>query len=371
MSRDRTGCGYVTNAVLLIAAGCTSVDAHLQDHAQAAGSPAVAVATLQPSTFDATQAAGAPADPVASSPPSAAFRAFAAGAAGPSVRPPVPGRSARTVLHQELNEAENLFFTEDGRLFVSGGEDIYEIKRAPDGTFTKTDHFDEDCLVEGIVRSGQYLYGVCTLNNDDSQPSFLIAGELSAQPVFRTIAPLDAGSIPNGMTVDAEGRIYITETLTHQIVRVTLASPLEVKRTEVWAGDILFVNGIKYLDHAMYVTMLDATLVSRFLRIPMLPDGSAGRPERLYARLLTVLDDIIVFDGGFIITDFLKGTLIFWDARRGAYAETPAQTFYGPTSLVQGQPPMFTERQLIVAEKGMYLVRDECDGDLLSAYQLP
>lgn len=282
----------------------------------------------------------------------------------------LPGRSARTVLHEEVNEAENLFFTEDGRLFVSGGEDIYEFQRTAAGTFTKTTHFDEDCLVEGIVQHGQYLYGACTIQ-DGSLRAFLIAGELTADPVFRTIAPLETASAPNGLAFDPEGRLYITCSLTHRIVRITLASPLEVERTESWAEGLSLVNGIKYVDHAMYVTTLELTLVSRFLRIPLLADGRAGWPEQLYARGLSVLDDIMAFEDGFIVTDFLNGTLILWDERQRAFAETPAGTFFGPTSLARGRAPMFDPSQLIVAEKGTFLVRDERDGDLLSVYQLP
>jgi hypothetical protein len=283
---------------------------------------------------------------------------------------PLPGTSARTVLDDELNEGENLFFTDDGRLFISGAEDIFEIKRAADGKFTKTDHFDEDCIVEGIVRHKNYLYGVCWRLNDLSGRAFLIAGELTERPVFRTIAELDKGTIPNGMTVDPEGRIYVTYSGTDQIARLTLAEPMRLQTAEIWTGSP-GANGIKYLDGFMYVTLLNKALVSEFVRIRILPDGRADKPERLYQRALTVLDDIIPFDDGFIITDFLKGTLIFWDESRGVYAETPKQTFFGPTSLVQGRPPMFTERELIVAEKGTFLVRNEKRGDLLSKYLLP
>lgn len=290
---------------------------------------------------------------------------------GPTLQGPLPGQAARTVLNEELNEAENLFFTADGRLFVSGGEDIYEITRAADGTYQKTDYFDEDCLVEGIVDSGNYLYGVCTLNNDDSQRSFLIAGELTAHSKFHSIAPLTPGSIPNGMAIDKAGRILITLSVTNQIVRVTMAAPLTVENVEVWAENLSFVNGIKVVDDAVYTTTLELTLVSHFVRIPVLPDGSAGKPEILYQRALTVLDDIFPWDDGFIVTDFVNGTLLFWDDDRGVYAETPAGTFFGPTSLAQGAPPMFDPSQLIIAEKGLYLVRDETAGDLLSMYQLP
>jgi hypothetical protein len=317
---------------------------------------------------DAPDTASEAADPAE---PTDALRLAAA--AGPSQPPPLPGRSARRVLHQEINEAENLFFTEDGRLFISSTEDIYEIKRAADGSFTKTDHFDGDCTVEGIVRSQSYLYGVCwSLKLDLSIQSFLIGGELGAKPVFRILGELEKDVVANGMTVDPEGRVYITYTTgTGEIVRLTFSEPLKLARKEVWARDLPNVNGIKYRNGAMYVTLLSAGLSGQLARVPVLADGSAGKSELLYDRWLTVLDDILPFQDGFIVTDFLKGTLIFWDQTRGVYAETPSGTFYGPTSLARGAPPLFNERQLLVAEKGTFLIRDERRGDLLSVYQLP
>jgi hypothetical protein len=294
--------------------------------------------------------------------------------AAESSRPtPLPGRSARRVLHEEINEAENLFFTEDGRLFISSTEDIYEIKRAANGSFTKTDHFDGDCTVEGIVQSQGYLYGVCwTLKLDLSIQSFLIGGELSADPTFRILGELEKDVVANGMTVDPEGRVYTTYTTgSGQIVRLSFSEPLKLARKEVWARDLPNVNGIKYRSGAMYVTLLSDALSGQLARVPLLADGSAGNVELLYERWLTVLDDILPFQDGFIVADFLKGTLIFWDQTRGVYAETPSGTFYGPTSLAQGVAPMFNERQLLVAEKGTFLIRDERRGDLLSLYQLP
>lgn len=281
----------------------------------------------------------------------------------------LPGQAARRVVDEQLNEAENLFFTEDGRLFVSGAEDIFEIHQRPDGTFTKSDHFAENCIVEGIVERQGYLYGGCWRLGDPR--TFLIAGELTADPVFKIIAPLESGGIPNGMTVDPEGRIYIADSLKNQIVRLTLGSPLKVARSEIWAANLPSVNGLKYVDGAIYATGLEITLQARFGRIPVLADGRAGAFESLLSRGVTVLDDIEPFEGGFIVTDFLKGTLLFWDAQRGLYAETPARTFYGPTSVALARGPMFGARQLIVAEKGNFLLRNESKGDLLSVYRLP
>ena len=127
---------------------------------------------------------------------------------------------------------------------------------------------------------------------------------------------------------------------------------------------------MKYVDGAIYTTRIDGSLVSHLDRIPLLSDGSAGKPQQLYSRALTVLDDIEPFAGGFVLTDFLAGTLIFWDEQRGVYGETPRSTFYGPSALAVGQPPMFTEQQLVVTEKGNFLILDERRGDLLSVYRL-
>lgn len=283
-------------------------------------------------------------------------------------------RGARSVVHEEVNEAENLFFTQDGRLFVSGAEEILEIKRKSDGTFTKTDLFDGQCTVEGVVHHQRHLYGVCwAFQFDLSVRAYLIAGEITETPAFRIIAELEKNVVPNGMTFDPQGRLYVTYTAAAgQIVRFTFGTPLTVARKEVWAASGLpNVNGIKYLDGAMYVTLLNEVLMSQFARIPILPDGSPGKPEILYERWFTVLDDFIPFDGNFILTDFLKGTLVFWNAERGVYAETTSGTFYSPTALARGVAPMFNERQLLVTEKGTLFIRDEKNGDLLSVYKLP
>lgn len=281
-----------------------------------------------------------------------------------------PGKAARTIVDQEANEAENLFFTDEGRLFVSANHDIYEYKRKADGTFTRTDHFhDDECVVEGIVESRGYLYGVCWKLKGLTLQSFFIAGELTADPTFRIVADLKREGIPNGMTVDPEGRIYAADSIKNEIIRWTLASPLELGREELWLSH-QGVNGLKYVDGAIYTSRIDGSLVSHLDRIPMLSNGGAGKPQRLYSRALTVLDDIEPFEGGFVLTDFLAGTLIFWDEQRGVYGETPRGTFYGPSALAVGQAPMFTNKQLVVMEKGNFLILDERRGDLVSMYQL-
>jgi hypothetical protein len=367
---DRLSC-TISSLALLAATSCTSIPA--DDDLAEQGAPKTDAPATRAALYARVASARAehaqevagptvPAEPLALAEP-----------LGPGLRGRAPGRSARKVVHEDVNEAENLFFTEDGRLFVSATEDIYEIKRAEDGTFTKTDHFDGDCVVEGIVRRENYLYGVCWVMDPDlSIHSWLIAGELTEDPSFEIIGVLDDAVVPNGMTVDPEGRVYITySAIEGQIVRLTFDEPLKVAKKEIWAEGLPNVNGIKYLNGSMYVTQLDLSLTASFLQVPIRPDGSAGKPQKLFSRWFTVLDDVLPFDDGFIVTDFLAGTLVFWNPSRGVYAETPSKTFFSPSSVLRGQPPMFNDTQLLITEKGNFGTRDEKDGDLLSVYQLP
>ena len=71
------------------------------------------------------------------------------------------GSESETIVDGVL-ESESLFFTADGRLFVSGGNGVYEIIQNGVGDYIKLDMFHENCLVEGIIQRYDYLYAVCS-----------------------------------------------------------------------------------------------------------------------------------------------------------------------------------------------------------------
>lgn len=280
--------------------------------------------------------------------------------------------ATRRTLVPDIPEAENLFFTPDGRLFVSGGENVFEIKRAVDGAWSKSDLFDENCLVEGITHSNGYLYGVCSMTDLDTfGDAYLLAGELTAEPHMKIIGRLDDLGIPNGMNTDSQGNLYTTYSGNGTIAKLVLSAPLELDRVEVWSKeDLPFANGLRFIDGYAYFTTLDDWLTGHFGRIPVLPDGSAGKAEHLFERDLTVLDDLGTFGDDLVIAGFSAGNLLFY--RDGKIvAETAESVFESPTSVAQGRPPMFREDQLLVTEKGLFGVRGETDGDRLSVFELP
>ncbi|MFP5304559.1 MAG: hypothetical protein ACLGI7_01890, partial [Gammaproteobacteria bacterium] len=57
-------------------------------------------------------------------------------------------------------DAENLLFTPDGRLFVSGGTNVFEIVAAGDGYTAYAIH-DGACNFTGLALRGDVLYANC------------------------------------------------------------------------------------------------------------------------------------------------------------------------------------------------------------------
>jgi len=125
----------------------------------------------------------------------------------------------------QIPDAENQFFTDDGRLFVSGGENVFEIVRRADGSYDKLDTFHEACIVEGITHVGNYMYAVCTVAALPAYgDAYLLAGEITAtRPTesdidashvhpyitLQRIGTLQKFSIPNGLEADADGNLYL------------------------------------------------------------------------------------------------------------------------------------------------------------------
>jgi hypothetical protein len=277
---------------------------------------------------------------------------------------------ARRTIVSDIPEAENLFFTEDGRLFVSGGPNVFEIKRDAAGAFSKTDLFEEDCVVEGITHANGHIYGVCT-KTDPFGEAYLLGGALTAQPHMQIIGRLDDLGIPNGMDADRHGNLYTTYSGKGSIAKLVLSEPLKLSRIEVWSKENLpAVNGLRFVGEFVYFTVMNAeTLTTRFGRMPLQADGSPGRAEFLLARGLALFDDVGAFEGGFMIAEYMAGRLLFFRDGK-VLAETPDETFYAPSSAAQGRPPMFRENQVLVTEKGLLGVTGETDGDRLSVFEL-
>lgn len=86
-----------------------------------------------------------------------------------------------TALVQGIGDAENAAFTPDGRLFVTGGENAYEITKQPGG-YAATRLYDGVCNFTGIVAHDGYLFTTCAEGDLLAQPKpFLLATPVRVQ----------------------------------------------------------------------------------------------------------------------------------------------------------------------------------------------
>lgn len=292
------------------------------------------------------------------------------------------GSKSQTIV-DAVPDAENLFFTEDGRLFVSGGSNVYEIIQTDDGHFLKLDTYHGNCTIEGITQREDYLYAVCSSTRELGK-SYLLAAAISAfaptqadivspgiHPfmTLETIYSLATMGTPNGLVTDEFGALFVSDSTKNDIVKITLSGPTEVDTLSIWASNIMpFVNGLEWVGDALYFTGMDfKSLNGIFGVVQRNPDGSAGDSQILYRRFATVLDDIARYRDGFLITDYLKGTLLFW--RDGAIVtETPAKSFFSPSAVVPAQPPMFNPNALLVTEKGIIFNNNPKLGNKVGLY---
>lgn len=290
---------------------------------------------------------------------------------------------------RDIPEAENLFFTENGRLFVSGGTNVFEIIQRQDGSYTKLNTFHEACTIEGITHVDNYLYAVCSITNEKSTygDSYLVAGEITPQIPDESVAAaspdhpymslhiigsLQKNAVPNGLEEGSEGELYVSYSGTGDIMRIRLSAPQTLANVEKWSTrKINFVNGLEWVGDDLYFTgMKDKSLASVFGRIHKNADGSASEPEILYERPYTLLDDITRYKDGILISDYMHGSLLYW--REGyPVQESARDIFFSPTSVAVGRTPMFADDALLVTEKGIIFKVDKNGGDRLSQFKSP
>jgi hypothetical protein len=292
-----------------------------------------------------------------------------------------------------IPDAENTLFTSSGRLFVTGGTNIYEAldngsanALCPEGKYNFT----------GIAQVGNYLYAVATeyrfdcsaLNpgavnffsptamadfassiSDMFKRSVLLCAEIvPGDLAFTEIYTIENTLIPNGMVADASGRLYIADETflpMGKIIRLNLSGPMNVAYQETWldpSDNVYSPNGMSIRGNTIYFT--DFNLLSlkqtSIKKVSINSNGGAGSISKLYERT-SFFDDLstgtIYGTDVVVATDFVKGTLVFvkdnGKKQSSPLFETDLTMFDCPSSVTFGQGPMFSDEELIITEKGM------------------
>ncbi|WP_138517959.1 hypothetical protein [Limnobacter alexandrii] len=254
-------------------------------------------------------------------------------------------------------DAENMIFSNDGRLFVSGGQSVVEVVKNGDDFAAQTVSSGV-CNFTGLAIARNTLYANC---GDGT----LWAGALNKSPM--TITPVfnyTGMALANGLTSSADGQtlyavdgpLAATALPSPKIVKLAIAAnnPLQVDNQTTWldlAGR--FPNGIQRRGQLLYFTDSEIPNLGRLNVVPIRTDGSAGMPLVL-ASLQSLPDDFSILSDGFAVTYFLTGQVIKLNFQ-GAQVDgfNPLTFSTGTSQVMQGRPPLFSSTDLLVTEKGI------------------
>jgi hypothetical protein len=268
----------------------------------------------------------------------------------------------RTVL-LDIPSAENLLFSDDGRLFVSSGEGVLEVRQAADGSYS-AHSVSPDCgSALGLAIRHGVLYAVCSGQR-------LFAGRLDAEPLLEPVFDFVGMCIPNGMTDGPDGNLYVADEPLSvcvpdpKIVRLNVDpdDPLQILGQETWVQGsplgqlhlgldnvLRFPNGLQRSGDRFYGT--DGGSV---YAVDWLPGGAAGAVTPLFFDV-GVHDDLGVVDGGLLVADFLMGRIKLLSREGELLQQTDPLLFSFPSSVRLGRPPMFAPDDVVVTETGVLM----------------
>ncbi|MDP9142804.1 MAG: hypothetical protein M3O62_18690 [Pseudomonadota bacterium] len=276
---------------------------------------------------------------------------------------------SKTVL-LTIPDAENLIFTNSGRLFVSGGTNVFEISKDSAGAYLATAILDGTTNFTGLATIGNVLYA----NAFDGQ---LYATELTSQPQLRAIHDYGLAA-PNGLVAGPDGELYATNgpLATNalpdpQIVRIDLDpdDPFKVTNQTTWfTAGLLGPNGIQRRGRTLYVSNTGLGGLAEIRTVEINTDGSAGASAQLLS-FIGLPDDFSLVDDHLLVANFLTGEVMLYDGSGQRLQSTALLGFSFPSMVRTGQPPLFANTDILVTEKGILGDNVTPIGNVLSVFR--
>ncbi len=272
-----------------------------------------------------------------------------------------------------IPDAENLRFLPDGRLIVSGGQNVYEISGSLAEGYSARPLSSENCNFTGLAVNGGRLYANCADGRLFSAP---LSGDLALAPT----GAIAGACLLNGLATGPDGALYAVDSplapdCTAQdprILRLLVDDAGAIVAQQDWlvgspAGGLAFgtdnvlrfPNGLAVDGDRFYGT--DGGSVYRVVRQA---DGSAGELQPLHFAG-SVLDDLSLVPSGLLVADFGGGRILRLDAD-GRLVEAGEALFESPSAVRLGQGPLFEPGDVLVTEKGVIGDTDGPAGNVLS-----
>lgn len=256
-----------------------------------------------------------------------------------------------------IPDAENLLFSAEGRLFVSGGTQVFEIQRDAAGAFHARPLSATECNFTGLAIRAETLYANCF----DGR---LYAAPLAAVETLAPIADLGVAS-PNGLTVGPDDALYLangplaTNALPDpRLLRVRLDpnDPLRVTGIDTWLIEgLLAPNGLQQIGGTFYLSDSEPLSPGVIRTVRWTPQGPTEL--QVLSRFPSLPDDLSLLpaaDGVYVIaTEFFSGGLRLIAPDGTTVAALPPGTFSSPSQARVGQAPLFSAEDLLITEKGL------------------
>ncbi|MGJ8668230.1 MAG: hypothetical protein ACSHXK_01970 [Oceanococcus sp.] len=277
-----------------------------------------------------------------------------------------------------IPDAENIHFTEQGRLFVTGGGNAHEIIQHSDDSYEAVPLTEGGCNFTGMAQKGDTMYFVC----GDGQ---LFAGKLDDISNLQLIYQMQGMCIANGTALGPDGNLYVVDeplnpaciVLDPKIVRLNIdpANSMAILKQETWlpssglgllslgvGDDLRFPNGLAILGSRFYST--DGGTI---FYVDLLDDGTAGPVTSIFFEP-TAHDDLSIAGDSLLVTDFFGGRIFQLSLDGEILQETNLLTFDSPSAVQQARPPMFRADDILVTEKGV-LLEQNLPIDVLSLFR--
>jgi hypothetical protein len=290
----------------------------------------------------------------------------------------------------KMGNAENILFTDTGRIFMTGAN-VAEITK--DGAVMLMPS-EYSSMYAGLAQVGPWLYVICGKNYETMPPldlaellqaknildklvfltdammdKVLLRADLRAggpdKLVFEEIHHFDGMMLPNGMAADSQGNLYVAdETFLPQgkIVKVTVSSdaiPVTTQETWASAGDgVNSPNGMCIRDDVLYFTdfNINSSKPAQVKKVAINSDGSAGTVETVYSAMGLFDDlDAVIYNGRptLAVASFFAGSVLIIDEENGTVAKAGGGKLQSPSSAHFGNGGWIAEDELIVTEVGM------------------